>query len=174
MRPLIRALILAALAVWAASLAPGVALAQEGQAASCTAEEIDRVTVEARGELMASCCWKNTLLNHSSPKADQHSAEVRRLAEQCYTKQQILDHFTEKYGESILARPAARGLGLWFYLGPVLILLATGVWLAVRVVPRLVGAPSEPPPSPGPPSGERRESGELDGAFEAELRRHNA
>ena len=140
------------------------------QEKTCTTEQIDLVTIEARGELMASCCWKNTLINHSSPKADQHSAEVRRLAEQCYTTEEILDEFVSVHGESILARPRTKGVGLWFYLGPALLLLLTGVWLAVKIVPGLTrpGQPLDMPVAAGQAA--EAASSELDGAFESELR----
>lgn len=164
---------LVALLCLLASFASGpVARADDASGRTCTPDQVDRVTMEARGELMAICCWKNTLLNHSSPRADQLSAEVRRLAEQCWTKQEILDEFVRVHGEAILARPQTSGLGLWFYLGPAILLLLTGIWLAIRVVPRLTHASATDAPTPTPPR--PRPSDELDGLFEAELRERDA
>ena len=143
------------------------AVAQEQ---TCTAEQVDRVTVEVRGELMANCCWKDTLLNHSSPKADEMSAEVRRMAEQCMSKEAILDDFARRHGESILARPRRSGLGLWFYLGPAILLAITGLVLAFRIIPRLATPPQEQA-AEGPPVTSL--SPGLDDAFEQELQRLN-
>lgn len=142
----------------------------EGEGRTCTPAQVDQVTADARGEIMAPCCWKNTLLHHSSPQADQMSAEVRRMAEGCATKQEILDAFVAQHGETILARPRRSGLGLWFYLGPALGLLLTGLWIWRRVLPRLA-TPVTAPASPVPAAPAPEADPELARRFEAEMDR---
>ena len=135
---------------------------------SAAPSDVDHLTEEVRGELMAPCCWRGTLLEHSSPQADQMSAEVRSMAEKGMSRQQIIDHFVSQHGEAILARPRTKGFGLVFYLGPAILLALTGLWLWRRGIPGLTRVPSAAVASPSPlPS----PSPELDSRFEQELRR---
>lgn len=139
-------------------------------AQSCSAESIDRATIEAKGELMAPCCWKDTLANHSSPRSDELSAEVRRLAEECKSTDEILEIFASKHGDAILARPRTSGFGLWFYAGPGVLLLLTGLLLSKKWLPSLL-APADTGAAPSEGQIPMDDDDELDARFEAELKR---
>lgn len=130
--------------------------------------DVDHVTEEVRSELMAPCCWRGTLLEHSSPQADQMSGEIRSMAEKGMSRQQILDHFVAQHGEAILARPRTKGFGLVFYAGPALLLALTGLWLWRRGIP---GLTRNPVMATSPSTPLSSTSSELDKTFEQELRR---
>ena len=46
--------------------------------------------------LMAPCCWSNTVAAHGNSEIE---SSIREMVSQGLTRQQILDNFVEKYGE---------------------------------------------------------------------------
>ncbi len=85
---------------------------------------------------MAPCCFGSTVATHHSPAADAIRNDVRSLAAQGATEQEILDQFLDRYGERILAEPVAHGFNLLAYWIPVVgLLCGTAVvvlWLRRR------------------------------------------
>ena len=86
------------------------------------------------GELIAPCCWVQPVAVHDSQAARDIKREVRELAAQGKTEQQILDTFVARYGEKILAAPPARGFNLLAYLVPFVVAVVAGVAIAMLVL----------------------------------------
>jgi cytochrome c-type biogenesis protein CcmH len=81
----------------------------------------------------------------------QWRATIREKMEAGWSDQQILDYFAAQYGERVLARPPASGLGLVIWVLPPLVLVAGAVvvWRFVRGQTRAAsaaGANPAPPP----------------------------
>ena len=67
---------------------------------------------------MAPCCFGSTVATHHSPAADAIRDDVRSLAAQGRSEQEILSQYLDRYGERILATPVARGFNLLAYWVP--------------------------------------------------------
>lgn len=65
--------------------------------------------------LMAPCCWSNTVSAHGNSEME---SSIREMVSQGLTRQQILDNFVAKYGEKILAKPKAEGFNLTVWIMP--------------------------------------------------------
>jgi cytochrome c-type biogenesis protein CcmH/NrfF len=82
---------------------------------------------------IAPCCWRENLLVHHSPKADELRAEIRAMAAAGSSDEQIKTALTARYTMRILSLPEG-SLAMWLWWAPVLAtaggLLAVG--LAIR------------------------------------------
>ena len=109
-------------------------------------------------QLIAPCCFRQTVAEHRSAQAESIKAEVRRMLAAGAGEQEVLDFFVDKYGEAILAAPQARGFNLLAYLMPALG-FGVGLALVIRQLRRWrrAGAPSPPDgtPSSGPSASPR-------------------
>ena len=65
--------------------------------------------------LMAPCCWSNTVSAHGNSEME---SSIREMVSQGLTRQQILDNFVATYGEKILAKPKAEGFNLTVWIMP--------------------------------------------------------
>jgi cytochrome c-type biogenesis protein CcmH len=85
-------------------------------------------------QLIAPCCFSQTVANHNSPIAEQIKAEVRQMLAAGSTEREIMDFYVGKYGERILATPRASGFNLLAYVMPGIALVAglVGVVIALR------------------------------------------
>lgn len=72
-------------------------------------------------QLMAPCCFSETIDQHLSPAAKEMRGEVRFLLAQGLTDRQVLDHFVEQYGLRILAAPPEKGFNQLLYVLPYLV-----------------------------------------------------
>jgi len=54
---------------------------------------------------IAPCCWRENLLVHSSPTADELRADIRKKVEAGLTDDQIKASFLSRYSTRILAMP---------------------------------------------------------------------
>jgi cytochrome c-type biogenesis protein CcmH len=122
------AALLSALLLFAA--APGLA-SNEGVALSPEQEARARVIDD---QLIAPCCFSQTIANHNSPIAERMKAEVRQMLAAGSTEREIMDFYVAKYGERILATPRARGFNLLAYVMPAVALVVGlgGVVLVLR------------------------------------------
>lgn len=93
---------------------------------------------------MAPCCGSTTLDLHMSGPAMEMKQEIRELLAAGKTRQEILDHFVAKHGNTILSMPEAKGFGLTAYLLPGLVLTA----LLILVWRRLSGQAATVDPEP--------------------------
>jgi cytochrome c-type biogenesis protein CcmH len=82
----------------------------------------------------------------------QWRATIREKLEAGWSVQQILDYFAAQYGERVLARPPARGLGLLIWVLPPVIVLAGAVvvWQFLRGQTRAASAAAARTPAPPP------------------------
>lgn len=70
------------------------------------------------GNLIAPCCWTQTVALHESQKAEEIKMQVRLLLAQGKEESEIMDIFVGQYGEQILAAPRASGFNWLAYLLP--------------------------------------------------------
>ncbi len=124
------ALLLSAFLVVAAMfVVPGAAWAATADTLSAEQESLAR---SLEGELIAPCCYTQTVAEHDSEKAEEIKAQIRSLVASGSDKGEILGFFKERYGSQILAAPEKSGFGLMAYLFPTLAtLVALGAILFV-------------------------------------------
>ena len=132
MRP--RALLTAAaLALAAACLLPGAALAAGGDSGSTTTPEPKTSLPQVESQVMCPVC--GTALNLSfSPQADRERAFIRREIAAGKTQDQIIDDLVAQYGTAVLAEPPKSGFDLtaWVIPGLAIILAAIAIALGLR------------------------------------------
>ena len=129
-----------------------------------------------KGEVMSPCCWHGTVDHHNSPLARQLAGRIDHWVAEGKTQDAILDSLVAEYGERILARPRREGFGLWFYVGPAVLVSAAGVMLSrwlkrqsgqIAAASATAGTQATSSIAPaGPTHGEK-----LDLEFEAALKR---
>ncbi len=100
----------------------GTALAADVPAsgASALTPEQEALARKIDAQLIAPCCWTQTVAVHESDAAAQVKAQVRMLVAQGKGENAVLDTFVSQYGEKILASPRMRGFGSVLYLFPLL------------------------------------------------------
>jgi cytochrome c-type biogenesis protein CcmH len=110
---------------------------------------------DIENNLIAPCCWVQPVSEHPSEVSDLIRAEVRRMAAEGKSRNEILDYYVAIYGERILAAPRARGINVLAYVAPfaALILGGWGLFLfggkkRMRAVPA-AAAPSPLPHNDG-------------------------
>lgn len=94
---------------------------------------------------IAPCCWRENLLVHSSPKADELRAEIRQQIAAGQSDEQIKATFLARYSTRILALPEGTK-GLWLTWTPWI--LASAGLAAVVTLMRRSPKPATPTPSP--------------------------
>ena len=62
--------------------------------------------------------------------------EIRRQLESGATDEEILDYFAARYGTGVLANPPAEGLGNFFWIGPILVVVL-GLFIFGRQMQKL-------------------------------------
>jgi cytochrome c-type biogenesis protein CcmH/NrfF len=67
---------------------------------------------------IAPCCWRENLLVHHSPKADEMRAEIANLVATGRTDDEIKKSFVDQYSLRILAMPEG-ARGQWLSWGPI-------------------------------------------------------
>lgn len=68
-------------------------------------------------QLLAPCCWSESLLVHSSPDARRLRAEIASMIQQGKSDDEIIRQFVATFGERILRDPPGRNQ-LWLHLLP--------------------------------------------------------
>ncbi|MEM8857052.1 MAG: cytochrome c-type biogenesis protein [Chloroflexota bacterium] len=63
-------------------------------------------------------------------------AEIRRQLEAGATDGEVLQSFATRYGSAVLANPPARGIGVFFWIGPILVVLL-GIFIFARQMQKL-------------------------------------
>ncbi len=87
-------------------------------------------------ELMCPVCAGQTVAESNSELARQMRAQIRERLLRGETREQILAYFVDQFGESVLAAPPKRGVGLALWLMPISIFLL-GVVLMARYLRRI-------------------------------------
>jgi cytochrome c-type biogenesis protein CcmH/NrfF len=86
------------------------------------------------GKFIAPCCWRENLLVHHSPKADELRAEIRRWVAAGWTDERIQGELVRTYSKRILSLPeGTQGQALWWAPW---IVAAGGVAAVVMVIQR--------------------------------------
>ncbi len=112
-------------------------------------------------------CQGETVADSNAQLSVQMRAIIREKLEAGETREQILDYFVARYGESILATPPRRGFALGVWLAPVVALLAglaiVGVVLRGWRRGEATATPAaQPPPAPRLSGDEERLERELE------------
>jgi cytochrome c-type biogenesis protein CcmH len=116
------ALAIAALAIFAAWLAPAAGAATPQTSLS-----------EISGEVMCPVC--GTLLELAeSPQAQREKAFVQRLVDEGKSKGEIKDALVAEYGNEVLALPQGSGFSLSAYLVPIIAFFVAAVALGFGVL----------------------------------------
>ncbi|HBN45260.1 MAG TPA: cytochrome c-type biogenesis protein CcmH [Candidatus Marinimicrobia bacterium] len=85
------------------------------------AQENEELIIDLEQSLMAPCCWSGTVFDHGNKELE---TKIRLLVADGETKQEVLDHFVQVYGERILAIPVAQGFNIMAWIAPVIIAIA--------------------------------------------------
>jgi cytochrome c-type biogenesis protein CcmH/NrfF len=94
---------------------------------------------------IAPCCWRENLLAHHSPKADELRAEINKFIEQGRTDEQIRQTLITQYTTRILAVPDGEK-GQWLSWTPPAA-AAAGLAVLAIFIKRSIRPPA--PPTPG-------------------------
>ena len=134
------------LLVWLAwlLLPLGAAQAQDATPIAVTDNEVNAVAKK----LYCPVCENIPLDVCPTVACAQWRGTIREKMEEGWSEQQILDYFAAQYGERVLARPPARGLGLLIWVIPPVVIAAgaLGLWVFLR------GQTRSAPPPPAPPT----------------------
>jgi len=95
--------------------------------------ELESMAKKIEIELIAPCCMLQQVSIHSSPVAREIKADIRKMLAAGKTRQEILDHYVEKYGTEILASPPKTGFNLISYWMPVVFVLLGFIVVAAIV-----------------------------------------
>jgi cytochrome c-type biogenesis protein CcmH len=112
------------------------------------AQTADKKVREIEDNLIAPCCWSQTVSQHYSEVSEQIRQEVRAMVAAGKSRDEILDYYVAKYGERILATPRAKGFNRMVYILP-WAALVLGAWLLIVLLrkqrkPELAAAPNPP------------------------------
>jgi cytochrome c-type biogenesis protein CcmH len=103
----------------------------------CTAQQtqsLDEQAQEIYRSLMCPICPGQTIDQSSSELSVQMRSLVREKLEQGETRDEILQFFVERYGETVLAAPVKSGFNLIVWLTPILGIFTGGIilWVIIR------------------------------------------
>ena len=146
--------------------APGLALNEE---TALSAEQEARARA-IDDQLIAPCCFSQTVANHNSAIAESIKAEVRQMLAAGSTERDIIDFYVGKYGERILATPRASGFNLLAYVMPAFA-LGSGLVGVVIVLRRWRRPRSSPPAGAAPSALSNDEARRFQARLEDELAR---
>ncbi len=90
----------------------------------------DALIKDLEQSLMAPCCWSGTVFDHGHTQMEE---EIESFVKAGKSKNEILAHFVEQYGEKILAAPVAHGFNLFAWIAPLMI-AGIGVFLLVMFI----------------------------------------
>lgn len=132
-----QAVMLLARALLVALLAGSVPAA----AAPTLEDQVDAIA----GELMCLVCEGQTVAESNSPLAIQMRTQIRERLAAGESREQILAYFVSQFGESVLAAPPKRGVGLALWLAPI-VAFAVGLMVMARYLRRITrpATPSVP------------------------------
>jgi cytochrome c-type biogenesis protein CcmH len=96
-------------------------------------DEQEALARKIDGELIAPCCWTQTVADHQSDIAAQMKAQTRSLIAEGKGEREILDSYVAAYGMEILASPRAEGFNLLAYALPAVVFALAGGMVMVLV-----------------------------------------
>jgi cytochrome c-type biogenesis protein CcmH/NrfF len=83
-------------------------------------------------QLLAPCCYRETLYHHMSDAAVAMKAEIREMVASGKTDREILELYKLRYGRRILAEP--EGATWWIEMLTPIGALAIGAILVIRII----------------------------------------
>ncbi len=104
----------------------------------CTAAKpvltLDEQAGEIYRSLMCPLCPGQTIDQSQSKLSAQMRSLVREKLEQGESREEILQFFVERYGETVLAAPVKSGFNLIVWVIPILVIFAGGIllWVIIR------------------------------------------
>ena len=95
------------------------------------AQEKSELIIDIEQSLMATCCWSGTVYDHGNKEMELN---ITAMVGDGKTKAEILDYYTDQYGERVLAVPKAEGFNIFAWIAPIVIfgLGLTIIFLYVR------------------------------------------
>tara|TARA_Y100000590_G_C15631798_1_gene981459 strand:- start:608 stop:1030 length:423 start_codon:yes stop_codon:yes gene_type:complete len=82
------------------------------------AQEKSELIIDVEQSLMATCCWSGTVYDHGNKEMELN---IAAMVGEGKTKAEILDYYTEQYGERVLAVPKAEGFNIFAWVAPIFI-----------------------------------------------------
>ncbi|MEC7821446.1 MAG: cytochrome c-type biogenesis protein CcmH [Candidatus Neomarinimicrobiota bacterium] len=79
------------------------------------ADEKSELIIDIEKSLMATCCWSGTVYDHGNKEMEIH---IAGMVDQGKTKTEIINFYTDKYGERVLSIPVAQGFNVFAWLTP--------------------------------------------------------
>ena len=67
---------------------------------------------------MAVCCYSGTVYDHGNKEMEE---QIVRFVNQGKSKEEILNFYTDRYGEKVLALPKTEGFNLFAWIAPMMI-----------------------------------------------------
>ncbi len=107
------------------------------------APSLDDQVYDIASQLMCPVCAGQTVAESNSPLAQQMREQIRVRLLRGESHDEIIAYFVSQFGESVLAAPPKRGVGLALWLAPV-VALAIGVIVMIRYLRRITGRPASP------------------------------
>ncbi|MGH7807011.1 MAG: cytochrome c-type biogenesis protein [Thermodesulfobacteriota bacterium] len=100
---------------------------------SSIADTIDEQVREISYLLMCPVCQGQTVEESNSPLANDMRAIIRKKLQQGESKEEIIAYFVDRYGETILGAPPAKGTNWVLWLLPAFALLAGGLGIGLFI-----------------------------------------
>ena len=79
------------------------------------ADEKNELIIDIEKSLMATCCWSGTVYDHGNKEME---IEIAGMVDNGKTKSEIINYYTDKYGERVLSIPVAEGFNVFAWLAP--------------------------------------------------------
>ena len=79
------------------------------------ADENSELIIDIEKSLMATCCWSGTVYDHGNKEME---IQIAGMVDQGKTKTEIINFYTDKYGERVLSIPVAQGFNVFAWLTP--------------------------------------------------------
>ena len=79
------------------------------------ADEKSELIIDIEKSLMATCCWSGTVYDHGNKEME---IQIAGMVDQGKTKAEIINFYTDKYGERVLSIPVAQGFNVFAWLTP--------------------------------------------------------
>ena len=80
-----------------------------------SADEKSELIIDIEKSLMATCCWSGTVYDHGNKEME---IKIAGMVDNGKTKSEIIDYYTDKYGERVLSIPVAEGFNIFAWLAP--------------------------------------------------------
>ncbi len=87
------------------------------------ADSIDKQTSEIANELLCPVCRGQTVSESNSDLANDFRDIIKSKLKEGQSREEILQYFISRYGDSVLASPPAKGFRLIIWVLPIAVLL---------------------------------------------------